>query len=150
MIKEYFPELATWEVFLLASDLSHDAVERARQASFNQIEVNRGLPASLLVKYFRQHGTTWQINPDIRKMVQFQEVNLAQPWPALPRLDLVLLRNVLIYFDMATKKSILNRLARLLRPDGYLLLGGAETTFNIDDSYHRVDQLKAGYYQLVG
>ena len=83
-------------------------------------------------------------------MVEFRELNLARPWPALPRMDLVLLRNVMIYFDVETKKTILGRLARLLRPDGYLLLGGAETTFNLDDSFRRVEALKAGFYQLVG
>ena len=83
-------------------------------------------------------------------MVDFQEINLAQPWPALPRMDLVLIRNVMIYFDVETKKTILGRVARLLQPDGYLLLGGAETTFNLDDSYRRVEPLKTGFYQLIG
>jgi chemotaxis protein methyltransferase CheR len=82
-------------------------------------------------------------------MVDFREINLAQPWPAMPRMDLVLIRNVMIYFNVDTKKDILARLARLLRPDGYLLLGGAETTFNLDDSYRRVEPLKSGLYQLV-
>jgi chemotaxis protein methyltransferase CheR len=82
-------------------------------------------------------------------MVEFQELNLAAAWPALPRMDLVLLRNVMIYFDVETKKTILGRVARLLRPDGYLLLGGAETTFNLDNSYRRVEQLKGGFYQLI-
>ncbi len=83
-------------------------------------------------------------------MVQFREINLAQAWPVLPRMDLVLLRNVMIYFEVETKKAILGKVARLLRPDGYLILGGAETTFNLDDSYRRVEQLKSGFYQLVG
>jgi chemotaxis protein methyltransferase CheR len=83
-------------------------------------------------------------------MVEFHPINLTQPWPALPRMDLVLLRNVMIYFEVPTKKTILGKVARLLRPDGYLLLGGAETTFNLDDSYRRVEQLRSGFYQLVG
>jgi chemotaxis protein methyltransferase CheR len=83
-------------------------------------------------------------------MVDFQEINLAQAWPILPRMDLVLIRNVMIYFDVETKKAILGRLARVLSPDGYLLLGGAETTFNLDDSYRRVEPLRSGFYQLVG
>jgi chemotaxis protein methyltransferase CheR len=82
-------------------------------------------------------------------MVEFQELNLAQAWPALPRMDLIFLRNVMIYFDVATKKAILGRAARVLRPDGYLVLGGAETTFNLDDSYQRVERLKGGFYQLA-
>jgi chemotaxis protein methyltransferase CheR len=80
-------------------------------------------------------------------MVDFRPLNLAQAWPAMPSMDLVFLRNVMIYFDVDTKKSILGRVARILRTDGYLLLGGAETTINIDDSYRRVEHLKAGFYR---
>ena len=83
-------------------------------------------------------------------MVEFRELNLIRPWPVLPRFDLVFLRNVMIYFDVEVKKSILSRVARLLRPDGYLLLGGAETTLNLDGSFRRAEQLKGGFYQLVG
>jgi chemotaxis protein methyltransferase CheR len=82
--------------------------------------------------------------------VEFREINLARPWPGLPPMDLVLIRNVMIYFEVETKKAILERVARLLRPDGYMLLGGAETTINLHDSYRRIEPLKAGIYQLVG
>jgi chemotaxis protein methyltransferase CheR len=150
MFREHFPELRKWDVFLLATDLSREVLQRARAGRYNQIEVNRGLPAALLVKYFRQEGSDWQLQADVRELVRFQELNLAQPWPSLPRLDLVLLRNVMIYFDVETKRAVLGRLARLLRPDGYLVLGGAETTFNLDDSYRRLEHLRGGLYQLVG
>ncbi len=149
LLRESFPELARWRVSLLATDLSRDVLAKAREGRYNQIEVNRGLPASVLVKYFQQHSTSWQLNEDVRGMVEFREMNLAQPWPMLPPMDLILLRNVMIYFDVETKKAILGRVGRILRPDGYLLLGGAETTFNIDDSYRRVEQLKTGFYQRV-
>ena len=108
------------------------------------------LPAALLVKHFRQHGTTWGLSDDVRRAVEFRELNLAKPWPVLPRMDLVFLRNVMIYFDVDTKRAILGRVARLLRPDGYLLLGGAETTLNLDDSFRRAEGLAGGFYQLVG
>jgi chemotaxis protein methyltransferase CheR len=149
LLREHFPELSGWKVTLLATDLSREVLARAREGRYSQIEVNRGLPAALLVKHFEQQGTHWQLKPALRSLVDFQEINLAQPWPVLPRMDLVLLRNVMIYFDVETKKSILGRLARLLKPDGYLMLGGAETTLNLDDSYRRVEPLKAGLYQLV-
>ncbi len=148
LLKEHFPELARWRVSLRASDISQENLVRARAGKYNQIEVNRGLPATLLLKYFVQHGAEWQLDASVRGMVDFQEINLARPWPALPPLDLVLLRNVMIYFDVDTKKKILGALARLLRPDGYLLLGGAETTFNLDDSWKRVELLRSGFYQL--
>jgi chemotaxis protein methyltransferase CheR len=150
LLCEHFPGLADWKVSLLATDLSQAALERAREGRYGRIEVNRGLTAALLVRYFQQHGAHWQLSADVRRMVDFRQMNLARPWPPLPRMDLVLLRNVLIYFDVEMKKSVLGRLAALLRPDGYLLLGGAETTYNLDDSYRRVEQLKSGFYQRVG
>jgi chemotaxis protein methyltransferase CheR len=150
LLREHFPELAGWKVTLLASDISREVLARARQGRYNQIEVNRGLPASLLIKYFDQHGTDWQLKSAIRDMVEFQEINLAQSWPALPPMDVVLLRNVMIYFGVGTKKRILAKLVPVLRPDGYLLLGGAETTFNLDSSFKRVEPLNAGLHQLVG
>jgi chemotaxis protein methyltransferase CheR len=150
LFREYFPHLLGWKIKLLASDLSREMTARAREGRYSQFEVNRGLPAALLVKYFEQHGTSWQLHPAIRAMVDFQEINLAEPWPWLPPMDLVMLRNVMIYFGIETKKAILSKVGRLLRSDGYLVLGGAETTFNLDDSYRRVESLKAGFYQLVG
>jgi len=149
LLRENFPELRTWKVSILATDFSRDSLARARAGTYSQIEVNRGLPAPLLVKYFQQHGTQWQVKEEIRRLVEFRELNLAQPWPFLPRMDLVLNRNVMIYFDAATKKGILGRIAQLLRSDGFLLLGGAETTFNLVDSFCRVEALKAGFYQLA-
>jgi chemotaxis protein methyltransferase CheR len=149
LLREHFPQLAGWKIQLLATDLSTEVLARAREGRFNQIEVNRGLPAALLVKHFKQHhGSFWQLSDDIRSMVEFREMNLARPWPILPRMDLILLRNVMIYFDVPTKKTILRRAAEVLRPDGYLILGGAETTFNLDDSFRRVEQIRGGFYQL--
>jgi chemotaxis protein methyltransferase CheR len=134
LIREHFPQLSGWTIELIATDLSRDVLARAREGRFSQIEINRGLPATLLVKYFQQHGNTWQLRADVRGMVEFQELNLAQAWPPLPRMDIVLLRNVMIYFEVEVKKQILGRVGRVLRPDGYLLLGGAETTFSLDAS----------------
>jgi chemotaxis protein methyltransferase CheR len=150
LLREHFPELVNWNVSVLATDISKPILDRAREGRFSQIEVNRGLPALLLVKYFRQHGSSWELVEDLRRSVEFRELNLAQSWPYLSRMDLVFLRNVMIYFDVQTKRTILGRLATVLRPDGYLLLGGAETTLNIDDSYHRVTTVPGGFYQRNG
>jgi chemotaxis protein methyltransferase CheR len=84
----------------------------------------------------------------MRRLIDFRQINLAQSWPALPAMDIIFMRNVLIYFDLQTKKGIMGRVGRLLKPDGYLFLGGAETTLNIDDSYKRVQVEKGTYYQL--
>jgi chemotaxis protein methyltransferase CheR len=151
LLRENFPELSGWRLTLLTSDISRDMLNKAREGKYSQLEVNRGLPVTLLMKYFKQqHGTVWQLSDDIRRMVEFQEINLAQPWPSLPRIDLLLLRNVMIYFNVEMKKTILRRVAGVLRPDGYLLLGSAETTFNIDPAFQRVEHLRSGFYQMIG
>lgn len=149
-IRDHFPDLASWQVSILATDISSDILEKARAGLYSQVEANRGLPATALVRHFRQEGTNWRLSDPVRRAVEFREMNLIRPWPALPRMDIVFLRNVMIYFDVDTKKAILARVARLLRPDGYLILGAAETTMNLDDSFRRVDGLKGGFYRLVG
>jgi chemotaxis protein methyltransferase CheR len=148
-IREYFPELSGWTIFLLSSDISREMLSRAREGVYNQVEVNRGLPVAFLIRYFDQRGTDWQLKADIRRMVEFRQINLAGPWPPLPSMDLVLMRNVMIYFGTDTKKTILGKLVPLLRPDGYLLLGGSETTYNLEDRFQRVEPYKSGLYQLL-
>jgi len=138
LLQEHFSALADWKVRIIATELSAEMLARARKGHYSQLEVNRGLPASLLVKYFQQHGSEWQIREGIRRQVEFQVMNLAEAWPLLPPMDVVLMRNVLIYFGLDTKKKILGKVRQLLKPDGFLFLGGAETTFNLDDSFERV------------
>jgi chemotaxis protein methyltransferase CheR len=105
--------------------------------------MNRGLPAQLLVKYFERVGMHWAAKPELKAGVRFQELNLIEPWYSLPRFDIVFLRNVLIYFSPDTKREILRRVHRLLAADGYLILGGAETTCGLDDLYERVSRYKS-------
>jgi len=138
LLEEDFPALAGWNIKIIASELSAEMLARARAGRYSQLEVNRGLPAKLLVKYFRQHGVDWQIAEKIRNYVEFVPINLAAYWPPLPPMDIIFLRNVLIYFGVETKKKILRKARQQLREDGLLLLGGAETTFNLDDSFDRV------------
>ena len=138
LLRESQPALEGWDVRIVASDISRNVLARARAGCYTQFEVNRGLPAHLLVKYFEQHGATWEIRPEIRRMVEFREMNLIHPWVDLPTMHLILMRNVMIYLDVATRKTILERVGRLLDPRGYLLLGGAETTSNLDPSFETV------------
>lgn len=147
LLKEYFPDLAGWQINLTATDISHEMLQRSRAGRYSQLEVNRGLPTALLLKWFRQEGGVWEIDEQIRRMMTFRPMNLAQPWPAMPVWDLIFLRNVMIYFDNDVKKTILGRVSRVLGDDGYLVLGGAETTFGLDNSFQRVETLKSGYYQ---
>jgi len=138
LLEEDFPGLAGWNVKLIASEFSAEMLARAREGRYSQLEVNRGLPARLLVKYFRQHGGDWRIAEELRSRLEFVSINLAGYWPPLPPMDIILLRNVLIYFGVETKKKILRKARQLLKQDGLLFLGGAETTFNLDDSFERV------------
>ncbi len=149
LLREHFPELARWDVTLLATDCSRQALARAVEGRYHRLEVNRGLSPELLSKYFEQRNDgTYQVRADLRRGVKFEEMNLAQRWPRLPHMDLVLLRNVMIYFDVETRRSILGHIARVLKPDGYLLLGNGETTLNLVDAFRRAPHLKSGFFQL--
>jgi chemotaxis protein methyltransferase CheR len=148
LLKEYFPELSNWRINLSATDISQEMLQRSRAGRYSQVEVNRGLPTPLLLKWFRQEGAFWQLDERIRSTISFTQLNLARPWPAMPQWDLVFLRNVMIYFDNEVKKSILGQVSRVLSKDGFLLLGGAETTLSLDDSFRRAEHLKSGFYQL--
>lgn len=149
VIRENFPELATWKVNMLCSDISKEMLDRCREGAYSQLEVNRGLPAPLLIKYFQKIGTEWKIKDELRKMLDLRQINLAQSWGLLPAMDIVFIRNVLIYFDQETKKTIMARLRNVLKPDGYMFLGGAETTINIDDAFKRTQVDKSAYYQIA-
>ena len=137
LLEDAMPNAAT-RVSITATDLSREMVERTRAGRFSQLEVNRGLPAPMLVRHFTRAGSEWQVSPGLRRMVTASECNLAAPLPRMGPFDVVYLRNVLIYFDLPTKQAILRRVRALMRPDGWLFLGAAETTLGVDDSWERV------------
>lgn len=148
LIREHFPELGTWRIRIMASDLSRDMIDRARRGKYFQVEANRGLPAHLLVKYFRQECLNWQLTTEIRDLVEFREFNLKESWTDLPQVDLLILRNVMIYFDVNLKRQLFAKIKRTIRPDGYLLLGGAETAFAVDGDFQRVNLERSSFYEL--
>jgi chemotaxis protein methyltransferase CheR len=131
-----------WNIQILGTDFSEKVVERARHGIYRQIEVNRGLPAALLIKYFRRTGLDWQLDEQVRKMVRFETIDLRQSMRALGPFDLVFCRNVLIYFDNETKRSILKEIHRTLFRNGWLLLGGSETAFSLEEE--RFDRQAVG------
>jgi chemotaxis protein methyltransferase CheR len=135
LLREHFPQLANWAVRLIATDLSGEMLGRAAAGVYSQTEMNRGMPAALLVKYFERVGAEWRVIAPIRSMVEFRTLNLARPWPYVPATDVVFLRNVLIYFDTETKRAILDRVRGVLRPGGALFLGAAETTLGIHNGF---------------
>jgi two-component system chemotaxis response regulator CheB len=149
VLKKRVPDLASFQIRILATDLSTAVLDRAREGRYRQLEVNRGLPAPYLVEYFRRDGNDWVLKDEIRRMVEFRQLNLVEPWPPLPTADVVFIRNVLIYFDVETKRGILQKIKKVLASDAYLFLGGAETTMNLDDSFQRVQVDRAVYYRLV-
>jgi chemotaxis protein methyltransferase CheR len=124
-----FPQLDSWSLTLKGTDINTAMLERARQGRFSGLEINRGLPADYLASYFARDGAHYVIKETLRKKVSFSHMNLAGTWPILPKFDVILLRNVLIYFDHATKARIIEAAAKQLAPGGYLFLGSAETLF---------------------
>lgn len=112
------------------------------------MQVNRGLAAPLLIKYFERHGTEWEVKPAVRTMLEFDTMNLIGIWPPRPPHDLIFMRNVLIYFDIPTKTRILGKVRQSMASDGYLILGGPETTTNLDSGFVRRPIGRTGYYQL--
>lgn len=148
LLRESFPELASWKVQILGTDLSDDVLQRARAARFSQIEVNRGLPAAFLAKYFRREGMHWELAADVRSMASFSKLNLIETWPKLPVMDVVFLRNVLIYFAPETKKAILAKVRGVMAPHAVLFLGAAETTVGLDAMFERVQVGNSVFYRL--
>ena len=148
ILRNQFSTLNTWKINFGASDISNQMLNRCRSGIYSQLEINRGLPAPLMVKYFNRLGTEWQVKEDLRKMIRFRITNLSKKWPLMPPLDLIMMRNVLIYFDVEMKKEILGKIRKLLRPDGYLFLGTAETTLNLDNSFERMPYKQSGCYRL--
>jgi chemotaxis protein methyltransferase CheR len=146
LMREHFPEVR--DVSILATDISRRVLAQAGTGRFSQLEVNRGLPAALLVKHFDRVGRDWQLRDEVRNMVTFRQLNLNGPLSAVPPMDIVFLRNVLIYFNTEAKVALLRRVGKILRPDGYLFLGGAETTYGLDDSYERVELGTSICYRL--
>jgi chemotaxis protein methyltransferase CheR len=149
LIDEHFPALLSWRVQIFATDIATSVLARAREGRYGQIEVNRGLSAGALVRYFSRDGLDWLLHEQIRRRVEFAELNLIGNWPAMEPFDLVLLRNVLIYFDPPTKLKILQRLDRQVAQDGFLMLGGAETIPNECRWLERVSFPRGGLLRAV-
>jgi chemotaxis protein methyltransferase CheR len=148
-LKEMSVALAGWRVEILATDLSQEVLEKSKAGIYSQFEVQRGLPIQMLVKYFKQTGELWQINSDIRAMVQHRQLNLLRDFSQLGVFDVIFCRNVLIYFDQETKINTFNRLAKATEPDGFLVLGAAETVVGLTDAFKPHPE-RRGLYRPIG
>jgi chemotaxis protein methyltransferase CheR len=142
ILDELRPQMAGLSVEILATDISEKVLDQAKSGVFSQFEVQRGLPVRMLLKHFTQDGTRWRINPALGQAISFRSGNLLHPFRQLGTFDLVLCRNVMIYFNEATKRDVLKRLSEVLTPDGYMILGGAETVLGLSDalSPHRTER----------
>ena len=148
-LKEMARDLRGWRIEIVATDLSTEVLEKAKSGIYSQFEVQRGLPALMLIKYFAQIGETWQIAPEIRGMVKFMPFNLLNDFSQFAKFDVVFCRNVLIYFDQATKIGVLERVASVTERDGFLVLGGAETVVGLTDRFRPIPD-KRGIYAQPG
>lgn len=146
-LKEMAAELPSWKFEILATDISDEVLSQAHEGAYSQFEIQRGMPVQLMIKYFRQHDNRWHLDPDVKKMVKFETFNLLEPMYSLGYFDIIFCRNVLIYFDTETKAHVLNNMSKLLEPDGFLFLGGAETVIGITEAFKPVPE-KRGLYAL--
>jgi chemotaxis protein methyltransferase CheR len=144
-LKTIGSSLAGWKVEIVATDISHEILAKAKAGIYNQFEVQRGLPIQSLVKFFVQVGEAWQIAPEMRGMVQFRQLNLLNDFSSLGTFDVVFCRNVLIYFDQDTKVDVFNRLARQMPPDGFLILGAAETVVGLTEAFKPMPERRGLY-----
>lgn len=147
ILAEMSAKIAGWKIDIVGTDLSSEMVERSRSGLYTQFEVQRGLPITLLVKYFAQNGERWQINQQLRDMVQFKEMNLLGEFGPIGTFDIVFCRNVLIYFDPPTKTKVLDAISRVMQPDAVLYLGGAETVLGITDRFKPMENQRGLYTQ---
>lgn len=134
-MREYFPEIANWNVRILATDINEEMLDRCRNGLYSQLEVSRGLPAKMLIKYFGKDGTHWKVKDEVLSMIEYKQLNLAEPLPVMRPMDIVFMRNVLIYFDRDTKAKILEGAHSVLEPGGSLFLGTAESTVNLTECF---------------
>jgi chemotaxis protein methyltransferase CheR len=148
LLREFFPELSGWKVRIVATDIAEQALEKASAGIYNQSEIQRGLSETQIERNFKKlPNGYYEINPDLRSMVQFKQMNLIQDWPLMPKFDLILIRNVLIYFNQVKKAQIVKRMyTQLLDSSSYLILGSSESIM-FDQTYKMMQLDRVSYYQ---
>ena len=149
-IAEHFPDLALWDVKIIGTDISRHVVDYAQKGRYRRLEVNRGLPARMLLKYMVREGEEWEVVPQVRSMCEFRYANLCTPLPQLPVFDLVLLRNVLLYFSQHDRRTLFRETYRKIAPGGYLVLGNAEQAEDSTDLFEVEFAVNCYFYRPVG
>jgi len=151
LLRERFPALVDeGRARILATDISAEMIARAREGDYSLVELNRGLPAALLLAHFEQHGLRWRVRAETRRLVEAARLNLAGPWPPLPRVDVIFARYVLMYLHLDARRAILERWRRVMAPDGLLFIGATETLLGVSDAFERVQLGRAACYRPRG
>lgn len=146
LLADLHVQLSGVRVEIVATDYATHVLNRARRGIFTQIEVQRGLPERYLKQYFVQTPEGYRIGDDVRRRVTFREINLLESFRSLGQFDVILCRNVLIYFDTPTKKDVLDRLAAALAPGGYLFLGATESAYGLSDRLTRLSNVQTSLH----
>ncbi len=148
VLQELLGDLSKYNVKLLGTDISDAAVAQASSGKYNKFEIERGLARDKLTKYFTMSGQTWKVNDQIRSMANFRKINLMLPFTGLGKFDIVLCRNVAIYFTLEDRKKLFNKIADVLEPDGYLIIGSTESLTGICPRFIPKRHLRSIFYQL--
>ena len=148
VLHEEKAKLPGWKIEIVATDISNEMVEKAKKGSYNQFEVQRGLPIQMLVKFFNQEGDRWTVKDDLRRGISFKTFNLMNDASSLGVFDVIFCRNVLIYFDSETKRKVLENISRRMSEDGLLFLGGAETIIGVTDRFKSIPDQR-GVFQVI-
>ena len=148
LILDKFPQIKDWNIKIIASDISEEMLERSREGLYSQFEVSRGLPGHYVPKFFQRFGSKWEVKQELKEMMEFKLINLTGNLTGIPPVDILFIRNVLIYFEENTKKEILTKIKGLLKPDGYLFLGSGEHVVCLDDLFEQTEYSTSSCFRL--
>jgi len=148
VLKELLGAINKYNIKLLGTDLSDAAIRQASYGAYNKFEIERGLPQDRLVHYFTSDGANWKIKDEIRSMAMYQKFNLMHPFSGLGKFDIIFCRNVAIYFTLEDRKKLFNKIADVLEPDGYLIIGSTESLTGVCPRFVPKRHLKSIFYQL--
>ncbi len=148
VLKEIIPDISRWQITLKGTDISDAAIQQASTGRYSKVEVERGMTPTQIHKYFIQEGNQWKIKDDLRAMVQFRKGNLLQPLLGLPKFDIILARNVAIYFSMDNRRIMYSQLANQLKPGGALIIGASESLMGVSDRFQQQNYMNSTFYAL--
>ena len=141
--------LLDWDISIFGTDLSENVLEKAREGKYSQLEINRGLPVTMLVKHFTRQSLLWELKPALRKVARFQTLDLRNTNRTIGPFDVIMCRNVLIYFELQTKLQIVDQIRTTMNPGGYFFLGASEVGLSVGPKFNRLCTNDATYYQAT-